>query len=157
MKKFIPLALIAGIAVLTFSAAACGGGDDDGDGGNGGNTPAATSAATQAATASNGDDGENGDDEENVFTIVSKNTLFDKTSIEAKAGEITLIEDNQDPGIVHNLHVFKGADATGEDLGATELATGPSKHEITLDLEAGDYFYQCDAHPATMAGTLKVS
>ena len=155
MRKWIPLGLIAAVAMLALAATACGGGDDNGNDGNGGNTPAAspTAAATQASTPANGDDGE---DDENIFTIVSKNTLFDKTEIEAKAGEITLIEDNQDPGLVHNLHVFKGADATGDDLGATELEAGPAKQELKLTLEAGDYFYQCDAHPATMSGTLKV-
>lgn len=156
MRKFIPLGLIAAAAMLALTAAACGGGDDNDDGGDGGNTPAAT-ATTAASTPDNGgDDGDDGDGEENVFTIVSKNTLFDKTELEAKAGEITLIEDNQDAGIVHNLHVFKGADATGEDMGATELEAGPAKQELKLTLEAGDYFYQCDAHPATMAGTLTV-
>jgi hypothetical protein len=111
--------------MLALAAAACGGGDDNGDdSGNGGNTPAATATTAAASTPDNG--GDDGDDGDNIFTIVSKNTLFDTTEIEAKAGEITLIEDNQDPGLVHNLHVFKGSDATGEDLGATELETGPA-------------------------------
>jgi plastocyanin len=156
VRKWIPLGLIAAVAMLALAATACGGDDNGDDGGNGGNTPAA-SATTPASTPDNGgDDGDDGEDGENIFTIVSKNTLFDKTEIEAKAGEITLIEDNQDPGLVHNLHVFKGSDATGDDLGATELEAGPAKQELKLNLEAGDYFYQCDAHPATMSGTLKV-
>lgn len=141
---------LAGAAVVMVAATgfvACGGGDDD-DAAK--PTTAATKVATAAATA------DNGDEPGGVLTLVSKNTLFDKTKLRAKEGEITINHDNQDGGIVHNVAVFKGKDATGERMGATELEAGPGKQTLTLTLEEGEYFFVCEAHPATMAGQLIV-
>jgi plastocyanin len=144
--------LVALVVVVAGTAVACGGGDDDNDNGD-----------TSTPMSNNGDNGngddngdDNGDAEDGVLTLVSKNTLYDKTELSAKAGEITIKHDNQDPGIVHNVHVYKGSDATGEDMGATELEAGPGQQTLVLNLEPGEYFYVCDAHPATMSGTLTV-
>lgn len=138
----------AGIAVVLLAGTfvACGGGDDSGDD-NGGEP---TSAASAAPTSD--DDGEVSND----LKLVSKNTLFDKSKLRAEAGEITITVDNQDGGIVHNVHVYKGKDAKGEDIAMTELEAGPGGQTLKLDLQPGEYFYVCDAHPATMAGTLTV-
>ncbi len=142
------LLLMLGAALLT-AASACGGGDDDG-GSQEPTKPPATAASSPAATADDGDDGAA------TITLVAKNTLWDKTKLEAKAGEITFDIDHQDGGIVHNIHIYKGADDTGEDIGQTELEAGPIKQTLTVTLEAGAYFFVCDAHPATMAGTIEV-
>jgi len=152
---FRALAAALALALLALALAACGGGDDDGDDGGNGNG----GEPTASRTATNGDDDDDGDDDdgdERELTLVSKNTLFDKSELRAEAGEITIIHDNQDPGIVHNVHVYKGSDADGEDMGATELEAGPGTQTLTLTLEPGEYFYVCDAHPATMYGTLIV-
>lgn len=137
----------AGVAaiLLAVTLVGCGGGDDDSDGGQ------PTSGATAAATA-NGDDGPASSE----LKLISKNTLFDKSKLRGKAGEITLTQDNQDPGIVHNVHVYKGKDAKGESIGATELEAGPNVQTLKLNLQAGEYFYVCDSHPATMYGSLIV-
>jgi len=152
MRRFIGLALGAAVLALIVAAAAGCGGDDDEGNGDGGAT--ATPAARATNTASGGDD--NGGDEEGELRLIAKNTLFDKSELRAEAGEVTIIDDNQDPGIVHNVHVFEGSDASGEDVGMTDLEAGPATQTLTLNLEAGEYFYQCDAHPATMFGTLIV-
>jgi len=89
--------------------------------------------------------------------LIGLNTLFDKDELEAPAGTITIVFDNQDPGIVHNVSVFEGEEAEGDPIGLTELEVGPLVQELTLELDAGTYFYQCDAHPATMAGILTVT
>lgn len=139
----------AGIAVFLLAGAlvACGGGDDSGDDDGGEPTSVASAAAT-----SDSDDGEVSND----LKLVSKNTLFDKTKLRAKAGEITITHDNQDGGIIHNVAVFKGSDASGELMGATELEAGPLVQTLVLDLEPGEYFYVCDVHPTTMTGQLIV-
>lgn len=102
-----------------------------------------TSAATSAA--------------EEPLTLAGINSKFDKEELEAPAGTVTIEFDNQDGGIPHNLHVFKGDDPDDESVGETELEVGPVTQTLTMDLEPGGYFYQCDAHPNTMSGTLTVN
>jgi plastocyanin len=111
-------------------------------------SPEATGAATPAATSGG---------EGTKIVIIAKDILFDKTSLTAPAGTITIELDNQDPGQPHNIHFFKGADATGESVGTTELNIGPAKDTLTMTLDKGEYFYQCDVHPTTMLGTLTVN
>jgi plastocyanin len=83
-------------------------------------------------------------------------SVFDPEELEAPPGDITIVFDNQDAGVVHNLHVFEGEDADGEDIAETELETGPLVQELPMTLDAGQYFYVCDAHPTTMKGVLEV-
>lgn len=139
------LLLMLGAALLT-AASACGGGSDD----SGDKEPTNT-APTAAATQDGAGDGEG-----NALTLVAKNTLWDKTKLGAKPGEVTIEVDNQDGGIVHNVHVYKGKDDTGEDIGMTEIEAGPVMQTFKFTAMAGEYFYVCDAHPATMAGTIEV-
>jgi plastocyanin len=109
-------------------------------------TPA-TSPTRAAATPAPG----------NTLTLVGKDLKFDKSSLQAKAGTVVIAFDNQDNGVPHNVHVFKGNDATGESVGMTDVVAGPVKQTLTLDLVAGTYFYHCDVHPTTMTGTLTVT
>lgn len=92
-----------------------------------------------------------------VLELIGVGSVFDTTELKAPAGPITIKFDNQDAGIVHNVAVYPGDDASEDPLGATELESGPLKQELKLTLEAGEYFYQCDAHPTTMKGELEVS
>lgn len=91
-----------------------------------------------------------------ALTLVGKDVKFDKSSLEAKAGTVVIEFDNQDNGVQHNLAVFKGTDASGESVGATEVAMGPTKQTLTLNLQPGTYYYQCDVHPKQMTGKLVV-
>jgi plastocyanin len=154
MKRLRSLPFIAALLLLfVLATAACGGGDDNGDGGGNG---APTTVSTPADNGDNGDNDDDGDDGDGELTLVSLNTLYDKSELHASAGEVTITHDNQDGGILHNVHVYLGSDATGEDMGATELEAGPAEQTLTLNLEPGEYYYVCDAHPATMFGTLIV-
>ena len=105
--------------------------------------------ATQGAATPGSGDG-------TTLTLIAKNTLWDKSELKAKPGTVTFQMDNQDDGIPHNIHVYKGKDNTGQDMGMTELEAGPVKQTLTLELTAGEYFFVCDVHPATMAGKLEV-
>lgn len=91
-----------------------------------------------------------------TIEIVGVSNTFDKEELSASAGSMTIDFDNQDGGVVHNLHIFEGGDADGEDVAETELEIGPIEQTLTFDVEPGEYFYQCDAHPNTMSGILTV-
>ncbi|HET6614976.1 MAG TPA: plastocyanin/azurin family copper-binding protein [Dehalococcoidia bacterium] len=115
-------------------------------------TPAAVETADATTTASDATPGAGG-----ALQIAGVGSTFDVEDLTASAGAVTIEFDNRDAGVVHNLHVFKGTSAQGESVDATDIEVGPVQQTLELDLEAGDYYYQCDAHPTTMKGTLTVS
>jgi len=112
-------------------------------------TPAASPSVVATEPASGGDG--------SVLELVASNIVFDKTELTAKAGKVTIKLDNRDGGVPHNIQVFKGSSASGVSVGMTDLETGPVKQTLELDLQPGEYFYQCDVHPTTMTGTLTVT
>ena len=163
MTRFVQsLAMIGVLVVGILGAIACGEAEEfdptpvltpkitPASGGSSATTPAteATSEPTASTSPASG--------EAQEFTVVGSNTLLDVTEISAKPGTITIIFKNQDGGILHNIAFYKGEDATAELAGGTELKAGPVEQTLTMTLEAGSYYYQCDAHPATMSGTLTV-
>ena len=90
--------------------------------------------------------------------ITAQSILFDTDKLLGVAGkELTITVDNKDGGIPHNIHFFKGEDATGADAGSTELAAGPIVQTLKIGpFDAGDkYYFQCDVHP-NMSGILTV-
>jgi mono/diheme cytochrome c family protein/plastocyanin len=108
--------------------------------------PAAAPTSSGPATAST------------ELKIVGQSILFDTDKLLGVAGkELTITFDNKDAGIPHNIHFFKGEDATGADAGLTELAAGPIVQTLKIGpFDAGRYYYQCDVHPGTMTGILTV-
>ncbi len=92
----------------------------------------------------------------NALTLVGQDSTFNETALTARPGAVTITFSNKDGGVVHNLHVFDGTDASGTSIGETDLESGPIDQELKLDLAPGTYYFQCDAHPATMKGTLTV-
>lgn len=87
-----------------------------------------------------------------TLTVTSENISFDPTQLETQAGTVTLVHDNRDEGTPHNLHV------TGDGVDeSTEVAAGPVKQRLTVELSAGTYSYRCDVHPDQMQGELTVS
>ena len=112
-------------------------------------TPVPEVTATKAPAGTPSDDG-------TVLEVKGVSSTFDVTELSAPAGPIIIKFDNQDSGVIHNVAVYPGDDASKDPLGATELESGSIEQELKLTLDAGDYFYQCDAHPTTMKGTLEV-
>ena len=122
-------------------------------------TPAADRAAGSSATAavpavtvtpaSTGGAGA-------TIGLLGRDSKFDKATLSASAGAVTINFENADAGVPHNLHVFKGADAKGQSVGTTDLEAGPLKQVLKLTLERGSYYYHCDVHPTTMKGVLTV-
>jgi plastocyanin len=91
------------------------------------------------------------------ITIQGVSSTFDPEEVSAPAGLITIIFDNRDAGVVHNIHVYRGDDNDGEDMGQTELEAGRIEQRLDLTLTPDSYYYVCDVHPTTMEGTLTVS
>ena len=115
--------------VLAVAGVACGGDDDDGGGGN-------------TATVADGE-----------VTLVAEDSTWDVETIEGPAGEpFTIVVDNRDDGVAHNLHIHELPG--GDDL-KTKVETGPKEQKLEVDVdEPGEYPYMCDVHPGTMTGEL---
>jgi plastocyanin len=94
-------------------------------------------------------------DANNVLTVVGLNLEFDTDELYAPAGEITVVLDNRDGGMPHNIHFYEGTNARGKSIAETPLNNGPVEDPLELDLEPGEYYYQCDVHP-NMKGILTV-
>jgi plastocyanin len=130
------------VAVFTLGLAACGGDDEEGatGGATGGDTTATTGGGGGASTLQ--------------LAAATPGPAFDKTSLEASAGEVT-IDFTNDTGFPHNVTI-EGGSADGE---ATDTIT-EGDASLTVDLEAGEYTYFCsvdDHRDAGMEGTLVVN
>jgi plastocyanin len=127
------LALCLALAALVLALAACGGGDDEGEpSGNGGGE-----GTTLELVAGPGSE-----------------LKFDKTSLEASAGEVTITMTN-DGDLPHNVAIKgNGVDEKGE------IVQNGGTSTVTATLEAGEYTFYCSVpgHEAGgMTGTLTVT
>ncbi|MEO8425079.1 MAG: cupredoxin domain-containing protein [Actinomycetota bacterium] len=89
--------------------------------------------------------------------VVAMDSVFDTDCLAVPAGKaFTILFENHDPGIPHNLSIYTDETAT-QVLFTGEVVTGPGKVTDHVDaLEAGTYFFRCDIHPTTMTGTFVV-
>lgn len=93
-----------------------------------------------------------------TVTLVAKNILFDKRLIVAAAGsDVTVILDNQDAGVLHNVAFYTNSRATGK-IFVGETFPGVATRQFTFKAPStpGSYFFRCDVHPDTMNGTFRV-
>jgi hypothetical protein len=105
---------------------------------------------------STGAGGECGKDKTAVLdTSAVSQAGFEVTCLVAPASEkFTITFDNKDTTASHNIDVLDGPG--GKSFGKTDLTTGPAKETLPLSLPTGTYYFQCDAHPTSMTGTLAV-
>jgi len=91
--------------------------------------------------------------------VVGEQLRFDAETLAAPAGAgFTIVFDNRDRGVPHNLAVYRSGPPAEDLVAATDLEPGPTTQRLTVPaLDPGRYFYQCDAHPTTMTGTLMVT
>jgi plastocyanin len=152
-------ALLLSAAALTLGIAACGGSSGSSSSAAGASTSAATSAAssgtgTSAGTSSAAAAG--GATSLAIAANPSGSLAYDKKTLSAKAGKVTITMTNMAP-IGHNITIQQGTN--GAVLGATPTFQGGTK-SVSLNLKAGTYTFYCSVpgHRAGgMVGTLTVS
>ncbi len=92
-----------------------------------------------------------------TLNVVARNIRFSTERLEVAAGSpFTIVFDNQDAGVVHNLAVY---DAAGQLVDGSRTPFEPGPVEQTLSVPAlppGTYRFVCDAHPREMVGELVV-
>jgi plastocyanin len=128
------------LSALALGLAACGGGNEAATTGGG---------ATTAGGAGGG-----GGETLQLAADPSGALKFDKTSLEATAGSVT-IDFTNDSSLPHDVKL----EGPGVDGEGTDTITGSST-SVTLDLEAGEYTFYCsvDGHRAAgMEGKLVVN
>ena len=150
--KLMVLLLVRALAV--FTAAGCG--DDEDSGGDTGASAPAETTTESAPPETETDTGASGSGEGTELKIAADpggGLSFDKESLQAPAGPVTIVMDNPS-SLPHAVEIEGGgADAKGETVNKG------GKSEATADLEAGEYRYYCPVAghgDAGMEGTLTV-
>jgi plastocyanin len=142
------LPLIVLICALAIPVAGCGGDDDD----NGGSS--ASGGTTTKESTGGGGGGGGGGETLKISADPGGALKFDKSSLTAKAGKVTIVMDNPSD-LPHAIEV----EGNGTEIkGDTVTKGGVSKASGTL--KAGDYEFYCpvDGHKqAGMKGTLTVN
>ncbi|HEY6522110.1 MAG TPA: plastocyanin/azurin family copper-binding protein [Solirubrobacteraceae bacterium] len=165
---FKQTALLLSAAALALGVAACGGSSSSSSSSSSSAAPAATSSAastgsgtssaTNATTSSSSAAaaGAGGSSSLAIAANSSGSLSYDKKTLSAKAGKVTITMTNMSP-IGHNITIQQGT--SGAVLGSTPTFQGGTK-SVSLTLKAGTYTFYCSVpgHRAGgMVGTLTVS
>ena len=165
---FKQTALLLSAAALALGIAACGGSSSSSSSGPSSATSAATSSAagtssgtgtgTKATTSSSSAAAAGGGGSSSLAIAAnpSGSLSYDKKTLSAKAGKVTITMTNMAP-IGHNLTIQQGT--SGAVLGSTPTFQGGTK-SVSLNLKPGTYTFYCSVpgHRAGgMVGTLTVS
>jgi uncharacterized cupredoxin-like copper-binding protein len=144
------LSLIVLLCVLAIPVAGCGDDDDGGSSGGGSTSSGGTDTGGTGGGASSGGAGQT----LKIAADPGGALKFDKSSLTAKAGKVTIVMDNPSD-LPHAVELEgKGVEAKGETVGNG----GVSK--ASADVKAGKYEFYCpvDGHKAAgMEGTLTVN
>ena len=144
-----PLTFTALLCALAIAAVGCG--DDDDDGGGSGNG----SASTQTSQNAEGGGGGAGGKAQTLKLSADPGGAlkFDKSSLTAKAGKLTIVLDNPS-SLPHAVEVEgNGIEEESDTIGKGETT------KVTATVKPGKYEYYCpvDGHKAAgMTGTLTV-
>jgi plastocyanin len=89
--------------------------------------------------------------------ISAQGLAFDMSELSLPADTPVVIAfNNQDAGFSHNVAIYTAEG--GDSLFEGEFVTGPAEVEYQIpQLAAGTYYFQCDAHPTTMNGSVTVA
>jgi len=147
MRAFSLIALLCAVAI---PVAGCGGDDDSGGGSSGASAQTNTSSSGGGASSGGGGGGQ-------VLKLAADPggaLKFDKTSLSAKAGKVTIVMTNQS-SVPHAVEVEGG----GIEKKGIVVTGGGSVSRVTANLKPGKYEFYCpvDGHKAAgMKGTLTV-
>lgn len=134
--------LLAIVSLIAISLAACSSGSGDSS------EPAASSTdgggQTGTLTVSGG-----------AVEITAADIAFDADTIEAPEGEaftVTLVNNDSVP---HNFSVY--TEEGGEEIVTGDIIEAGETVEVEVPaLDAGEYSFVCDVHPAEMTGTIVI-
>jgi len=152
--KVTPAAALCA-AVAAFAVAGCGSDDNSSSGGSSSDTTTAAQTPPPSTSGSGGGSASGGGASSKLKLAAdpSGQLKFDKTTLSAKAGNVTITMDNPSP-VAHAVAV----EGNGVDKdGATVNMGGTST--VAVDLKPGTYEFYCpvDGHKAAgMKGTLTV-
>ena len=141
------LTLTALVCALGIAAAGCGGDDDDDGGSSGG------SANTKTTQNAGGGGGGGAAQTLKLSADPGGALKFDKSSLTAKAGKVTIVLDNPS-ALPHAVEV----EGNGIEESSDTIDKGETT-KVTATVKAGKYEYYCpvDGHKAAgMKGTLTV-
>jgi plastocyanin len=153
------MSVVALLAACALVAAGCG--DDDDDGGGGRVGPSDTEASNDDAGGGGyygggsgaGEDDQGGGSTLKLAADPSGALKFDKTSLSAKPGKVTIDMDNPSD-VPHAIEIEgQGVEEEGEVVEKGGVST------VSADLEAGEYEFYCPVgnhEAAGMKGTLTV-
>jgi plastocyanin len=140
------IALVLAAGALT--AAGCGGDDSGGgSGGSSGGTGTSSSSGSSSSSSSGG-----GAQTLTVTADPGGAIKWDKTSLSAKSGKVTL-------KLVNDSSIPHGIEVEGNGVEEETKIVTKSNAAVTVDLKPGKYEYYCPvgSHRKTMKGTLTVS
>jgi plastocyanin len=145
--------LALALAALSLAVAGCGSSDNSSSdsGSSAGSSSGSSSSAAPAPTTSSSSGG--GGEQLSLSADPGGALKFDKSSLDAKAGKVTITMDN--PSSLPHAVAVEG-NGVDED-GDTVMQGG--KSTVTVDLKPGKYEFYCpvDGHKAAgMEGTLTV-
>jgi plastocyanin len=144
MKYRTSACIVLLFTLVALIAAGCGGGSD--------NSSSSTDTAAETGGAADTGGGSGGETLQ-LAADPSGALKFDPTSLEAKAGQVT-IDFTNDSSVPHNVTI----EGNGIEEVASDTVTG-DKSSVSADLPAGTYTFYCsvDGHKAAgMEGTLTV-
>jgi plastocyanin len=152
MKPILPSAALCA-AVAAFAVAGCGSDDNSSSSDTGSSAPPASDTTAQQPATTPAPSGGGASTNLQLAADESGQLKFDKTSLSAKAGNVTITMDNPAP-VPHAVAVEgNGVDKDGKTVGMGGKST------VTVKLKAGTYKFYCpvDGHEAAgMKGTLTV-
>jgi plastocyanin len=151
--RHIPLTSFAALA-LAAALVAAGCGSSKSKSSSSESTPAPAAPATTAPTSTSAAPAGGGETKLALAADPGGQLKFDKSSLSAKAGKVTIDFANSSP-LPHNVAV---ASSSGAVAGETPTFQGGSK-TVTVTLKAGTYKFYCTVpghRQAGMEGTLTV-
>lgn len=127
-------------AMLILVMAACAPADDGGNGAtDGGDNTGGGTVAVSGGTVE----------------ITADDLAFDANVIQATAGEAFTVTFVNNDTMPHNISFYM--EEGGEEIVVGEVINGGETVEVEVPaLDAGEYFFVCDVHPAEMTGSLVV-
>jgi plastocyanin len=153
MKPNVPSAALCAALAVALAVAGCGSSNKKSSSSSA--APAPAPAPAPSTSGSSGSSGGGGGQSTNLPLAAdsSGQLKFDKSSLSAKAGNVTITMDNPSP-VQHAIAVEgSGVDKKGQTIGMGGKST------VTASLKPGKYTFYCpvDGHKAAgMQGTLTV-